>query len=99
MHGKREDLRVEVLVEGTTVKAGRIHAKLSRAWSTRLGYSMEHHVVYAPSRKTNDPARPDSARLGLALPVIERAAVGPKHANAAEADRACRIGPNDPAPD
>ena len=43
--------------------------------------------------------RLDSARLGLALPVIERAAVGPKHANAAEADRACRIGPNDPAPD
>ena len=34
----------------------------------------------------------NSARLGLALPVIERAAVGPKHANAAEADRACRIG-------
>src|SRR6516162_11560454 len=34
----------------------------------------------------------NSARLGLALPVIERAAVGPKHANAAEADRAYRIG-------
>ena len=37
-------------------------------------------------------AGPNSARLGLALPVIERAASGPKHANAAEADRACRIG-------
>ena len=65
-HGKREDLRVEVLVEGTTVKAGRIHAKLSRAWSTRLGYSMEHHVVYAPSRKRMtrlDQTQPASGSL------------------------------------
>src|SRR6516165_8429878 len=43
-------------------------------------------------RRANDPAGPNSASLGLALPIIERAAAGPKHANAAEADRACRIG-------
>ena len=64
---RRAPLRVVLLVEGTTVKAGRIRAKLwPRAWSTRLGYSMEHHVVYAPSRKRMtrlDQTQPASGSL------------------------------------
>src|SRR5262249_16181429 len=34
----------------------------------------------------------NSARLGFVLPVIQRAAAGPKHADATEADWVCRIG-------
>src|SRR6516225_2682736 len=43
-------------------------------------------------RRVRKPSVPQRRSEISALPVIERAAAGPKHANAAEADRACRIG-------
>src|SRR5690349_5095711 len=49
------------------------------------------HVLYASSQG-ECLAGPNSAGLGLAFPVIQRAAAGPKNANAAKADQACRIG-------
>jgi hypothetical protein len=53
--------------------------------------SIAPHTVNRRRRRVTDPAGPNSARLGFALPVIERAAGGPKHADAPEADCACRI--------
>src|SRR6516164_848333 len=43
-------------------------------------------------RRVRKPSVPQRRSEISAFPVIERAAAGPKHANAAEADRACRIG-------
>jgi hypothetical protein len=82
-----EKARSQFVSQGISTARGR-RSRLSAWWRHRRPVAARD----ALRRCTVEPAEPTSVRIGLALPVIERAAIGTKHSNAAGARRACRIG-------